>query len=404
MKSSRPLPGLTEFIILIALLTSLTAFATDAMLPVLQVIGGDLDISHENDAQYIISVVFAGLALGQLIMGPLSDSMGRKPLMYIGLGIFGAGSLLSMFSNDFNTMLIGRFLQGLGAATPRILTMALVRDCYRGREMARIMSLTMLIFILVPMLAPAIGQGIAWLAGWRAIFAAFLLLALGSGLWFAMRMPETLLPEDRTRLSVKEQVKAIKAVMSHRKTIGYTIMTGFIFGAFLGYLSSVQQILQVQYELGEKFPLYFAALAASIGAASYLNARLVIKHGMVRLSRMALWLVIICSALFIVAAWFTNGHPNLWLFMAYIAFIFIGIGMLFGNLSALAMEPLDKHAGLGASVIGSLSTFMSIPLGTLIGQSYNGTVIPLVSGFLIMGIAGYLTMLWTERAAYSDGA
>ena len=397
MKLSRPIPGLAEFIVLIALLSSLTAFATDAMLPLLPDMGSDLKVSHENDAQLIISVLFAGLALGQFIMGPLSDSMGRKPLMYAGLGLFGLGSLLSMFSNDFNTMLIGRFLQGLGAATPRVLTMALVRDCYRGREMARIMSLSMIIFILVPMLAPAIGQGIAWLAGWRAIFAAFLLMAVGSALWFGLRMPETLLPEDRTRLSLKEQIKAIKSVMSHRQTMGYTVMVGFVFGAFLGYLNSVQQIMQVQYGLGDQFPLYFAALAGSIGLSSYLNARLVIKYGMTYLSKLAIRLMILCSALFIVIAWLSNGHPNLWLFMAYIAITFLGIGILFGNLNALAMEPLEKHAGLGASVVGSLSTLMSIPLGIMIGHSYNGTVIPLVSGFLILGLTGYVTMLWTER-------
>lgn len=397
MKLSRPIPGLAEFIALVALLSSLIAFATDAMLPVLPDIGRDLGVSHENDAQLIISVLFAGLALGQFIMGPLSDSIGRKPLMYAGLGLLGVGCVLSMFSNDFNTMLFGRFLQGLGAAAPRILTMALVRDCYRGREMARIMSLSMIIFIMVPMVAPAIGQGIAWMAGWRAIFAAFLLIALLGGLWFGLRMPETLLPEDRTRLSLKEQLKAIKTVMSHRQTLGYTIMVGFIFGAFLGYLNSVQQIMQVQYGLGDQFPLYFAALAGSIGISSYLNSRLVIKYGMTYLSKLAIWLVILCSALFIVVAWLSNGHPNLWLLMAYIAIIFLGIGILFGNLNALAMEPMEKHAGLGASVVGSLSTLMSIPLGIMIGQNYNGTVIPLVSGFLILGLAGYITMRWTER-------
>lgn len=391
------MPGINEFIVLIAMLSSIVALATDAMLPVLGDIGRDLGVRHENESQLVISVLFLGLALGQLIMGPLSDSAGRKPLMYAGLGLFGVGSLLSIIGNDFQTMLTGRFLQGLGAATPRILTMALVRDCYQGREMARIMSLTMLIFILVPMLAPALGQGIAWLAGWRAIFTSFVLLAIIIGLWFGLRMPETLPPEKRTPLSLAGQLAAIKSVLSHRQTIGYTIMTGFIFGAFLGYLNSVQQILQIQYELGNQFPLYFAALAGSIGAASYLNAKLVIQHGMVKLSNISIRLVILGSAVFIIIAWLSAGQPDLWLFLAYIAVIFIGIGMLFGNLNALAMEPLDQHAGLGASVVGSVSTFISIPLGTLIGQLYNGTVIPLVAGFLLMSLAGYGVMGWTER-------
>lgn len=394
-----PLPGITEFVALIALLSSLTAFAIDAMLPVLPEIGSDLNMNHANDAQLIVSVLFIGLALGQLVIGPLSDSTGRKPLMYAGLGLFSLGCLLCAFSTDFQTMLIGRFLQGLGAAAPRILTMALVRDCYRGREMARIMSLTMLIFILVPMLAPIIGQGIAWLAGWRAIFTAFLIMALSTGLWFALRMPETLPPENRARLSVRGQVIAIKHIMSNHQTLGYTLMAGCIFGAFLGYLSSVQQILQVQYALGEQFPLYFAALAGSIGAASFLNSKWVIKYGMKRLVRLAIWQVMLSSALFIIIAWQAAGQPHLGSFLAFIAITFVGIGILFGNLNALAMEPMEKHAGLGASVVGSLSTFISIPLGTLIGQSYNGTVMPLVSGFLVLGVVGYLVMLWTEQQA-----
>ncbi|MEZ5536313.1 MAG: multidrug effflux MFS transporter [Thiolinea sp.] len=397
MKSARPVPGLTEFVALIAMLSSIIALATDAMLPVLSEIGQDLQVGHENEAQLVISMVFVGLALGQLIMGPLSDSSGRKPLMYAGLALFGFGSLLSMFGTDFQTMLAGRFLQGLGAASPRILTMALVRDCYRGREMARIMSLTMLIFIIVPMLAPALGQGIAWLAGWRAIFTSFVLLAVVIGLWFGMRMPETLPAEKRTRLSLSEQIKAIKAVMSHRQTIGYTIVVGFVFGAFLGYLSSVQQILQIQYELGSQFPLYFAALAGSIGAASYLNSRLVIKFGMTYLSRLAIWLVISFSALLLLIAWLNNGHPPLWVLLIFLAILFIGFGTLFGNLNALAMEPMERHAGLGASIVGSISTFMSIPLGTLIGQLYDGTVIPLVTGFLLLSLAGYGVMAWTGR-------
>ena len=272
MSATRPVPGLTEFVILVAMLSSLTALAIDAMLPALPAIGRELNVSHDNAPQLILSVLFFGLALGQLIIGPLSDSTGRKPIIYAGLGVFSIGCLLSMFATDFNTMLIGRFLQGLGAASPRVITMALVRDCYRGREMAKILSMTMLIFILVPMLAPALGQGMMALAGWRSIFTAFLILAVSVVVWFGLRMPETLPAEQRTRLVLTEQLSAIRAVLRHRQTIGYTVMTGFVFGAFLGYLNSAQQILQDQYQLGERFPLYFAILAFAIGAASWLNA------------------------------------------------------------------------------------------------------------------------------------
>lgn len=397
MQTNRPVPGLTEFVILVAMLSSLTALAIDAMLPALPAIGRELNVSHDNAPQLILSVLFAGLALGQLIIGPVSDSFGRKPIIYAGLGIFSLGCLLSMVATDFNTMLAGRFLQGIGAASPRVITMALVRDCYRGREMAKIMSMTMIIFILVPMLAPALGQGMMALAGWRSIFTAFLVLAVSVVIWFGLRMPETLPADKRTRLQPKAQLKAIRDVMSHRQTIGYTIMTGFVFGAFLGYLNTAQQILQDQYQLDEQFPLYFAVLAFAIGAASWLNARLVIKHGMKKLSRLAIWLVVGMASAFMVLSTLTAGHPPLAVFMVYIAVTFIGVGVLFGNLNALAMEPMDKHAGLGASVVGSLSTFMSIPLGTWVGQAYNGTVIPLTIGFLVLGALAWLTMYLTER-------
>ncbi|MGB0847618.1 MAG: multidrug effflux MFS transporter [Thiolinea sp.] len=398
MQKPLQLPGLTEFVILVALLSSLTALAIDGMLPALPEIGRELGVSHDNQPQLVLSVLFLGLALGQLFIGPLSDSMGRKPLIYGGLSLFGFGCLLSMFATDFNTMLIGRFLQGLGAASPRIITMALVRDCYRGREMARIMSLTQLIFILVPMLAPALGQGVMWLSGWRAIFTSFLLLAVGIVLWFGLRMPETLPEDKRTKLTWSGQLLAIRSVMSHRQTIGYTVMTGFVFAAFLGYLNSSQQILQQQYQLGPQFPLYFALLAFAIGAAGFANAKLVLKYGMKRLVTIAIVTTIILAAGFILIALLYQGHPPFWWFIVYVALTFVSVGILFGNLNALAMEPLEIHAGMGASIIGSLSTFMSIPLGTMVGLWYDETVIPLVTGFLVFGLLAYLTMWLTERS------
>ncbi len=391
------LPGLTEFVVLVALLSSITALSIDGMLPALPDIGRELGVSDDNQPQLILSVLFLGLALGQLLIGPLSDSMGRKPLIYAGLGLFSTGCLLSMFATDFNTMLAGRLLQGLGAASPRIITMALVRDCYRGREMARIMSLTQLIFIMVPMLAPALGQGVMWLAGWRAIFASFLILAMAVVLWFGLRMPETLPPDKRTHLTWRDQIQAIRSVMSHRQTLGYTIMTGFVFAAFLGYLNSSQQILQQQYALGAQFPLYFALLSLVLGLAGYLNAKLVLKHGMKKLVTLSIILVSSMALLYLAYTLFYQGKPPLWSFLLYAAITFLGIGILFGNLNALAMEPLDTHAGMGASIIGSLSTFISIPLGTSVGLLYNGTVLPLVTGFLVFGLLAYFTMRLTER-------
>ena len=394
---TQKIPGLTEFVILVALLSSLTALSIDGMLPALPAIGRDLGVSNENHPQLVLSVLFLGLGLGQIIIGPLSDSMGRKPLIYGGLGLFVFGCLLSMLATDFNTMLAGRFLQGLGAASPRIVTTALVRDCYRGREMARIMSLIQLIFIMVPMLAPALGQGVMWLFGWRAIFAVFLLLSVLVVLWFGLRMPETLPVDRRTGMRWSDQLVAIRHVLSHRQTIGYTVMAGLIFASFLGYLNSSQQILQQQYELGPAFSFYFALLAFAIGAAGYVNSRLVLEYGMKRLVKLAALSVVALSAAFMLISLLYQGHPPFWWLMIYLSLVFVGVGILFGNLNALAMEPLDTHAGMGASVIGSVSTFMSIPLGTMIGLLYNGTILPLVGGFLVFTALAYAVMCFTEK-------
>lgn len=393
------LPRFGEFVALIAMLTSLTALSIDAMLPALVTIGRELGVQHDNDAPLILTTLFLGLALGQVFFGPLSDATGRKPLMYVGLGVFMLGSLLSMLAQDFSHMLIGRFLQEVVASAPRVLTMALVRDCYSGRAMARVMSFTMSIFILVPMIAPSLGQGILLMAGWRSIFTLFFVLALSVALWFWWRMPETLPTAKRRAFRFGEFWQGLKEVVSNRTSMTYTLTTGMVFGAFLGYLSSAQQILQIQYGLGERFPLYFALLALAIGGASLLNAKLVMRYGMHWISKRALLLFTLLSGAFWLVTYSSAGHPALPLLMAYFMLAFLALGMLFGNLNALAMEPLGHIAGIGASVIGSLSTLIAIPLGTFVGQAYDGTILPLISGFLIFGLAATAALFSQRKPA-----
>lgn len=383
---SSKLPRYGEFVALIAMLSSLTALSIDAMLPALATIGQELGVQHENEPQLIISTLFLGMVFGQFVAGPISDATGRKPLMYLGLGMFMLGSLVSMLAQDFSHMLLGRFLQGIGTAAPRVLTMALVRDCYSGRAMARVMSFTMSIFVLVPMIAPSLGQGIMLLAGWRNIFTSFLLLAVIVAVWFWLRMPETLPADKRRPVTLRTFWQGLRETLTTRTSMTYTLAAGMVFGAFLGYLSSAQQILQMQYGLGERFPLYFAMLALGIGGASFLNAKLVMRFGMRWLSLRAITLSTLVSGLFLLVAYDAGGHPPLAFLMAYLILTFLALGMLFGNLNALAMEPLGHIAGIGASVIGSLSTLVAIPLGTLIGQGYDGTVMPLVGGFFLLGL------------------
>lgn len=385
---------LGEFVALVALMFSLVAMSIDAMLPALPAIGADLAVADPNDTQLVVASLFLGLAVGQLLAGPLSDSLGRKPVIYAGFLLFMGGSLLSIFAPNFAWMIAGRVLQGFGAAGPRIVTIALVRDQYEGRAMARVMSFALSVFILVPALAPALGQGILVVAGWRAIFATFLFVALVTLLWFALRQPETLAPERRSSFSARRILLAAREVCTTRVAIGHTIATGLIFAAFVGYLSSAQQIFQDTYAVGRWFPAYFAALALAIGCASVLNGRLVIRHGMRKISMAAIHALTGLALAFLLVAWVLDGIPPLWLFVAFFLAMFFCVGLLFGNLNALSMAPLGHIAGVGAAVVGFVATLISVPIGAGVGQAYDGTVTPLAGAFLVFGAAALLVMRW----------
>jgi DHA1 family bicyclomycin/chloramphenicol resistance-like MFS transporter len=389
-------PSFVEFVLIISLMMSLTALSIDAMLPALPHIGSDLGVQDANDRQMVVSMIFLGMAVGQLFFGPLSDRTGRKPAVYAGYSLYIAGALLSILAASFPMMLAGRLLQGLGISAPRAVTLALVRDRYAGRGMARVMSFVMTVFILVPMVAPTLGQTILLFSGWRSIFVSFVLMALITWAWFALRMPETLAPEDRMPFSLRRVVDATIKILKNRTALGYTVSAGLISGAFLGYLSSSQQIFQELYALGERFPLFFAVIALSLGLASLLNARLVMRFGMRFLVRWSLIAIVGLSAVALVIGLLTAGQPPLWFLMAYIMMTFFGVGILFGNQNALAMEPLGHLAGIGAAVVGSLSTLISIPLGTIIGQNYNDTVLPLVIGLGVLSGLSILVIYWVE--------
>jgi DHA1 family bicyclomycin/chloramphenicol resistance-like MFS transporter len=400
LTSDRSLPiSFAEFVALMAMLISLVAVSIDAMLPALPAIGRDLGVHRANDNQLVISLLFLGMSAGQLIYGPLSDRIGRKPAIYIGLTLFALGCLLSIAAASFPLMLAGRTLQGLGVAAPRIVTMALVRDQVGGRAMARVMSFVMSVFILVPVVAPLMGQMIVNAAGWRAIFGAYLVHALVAATWFGLRQPETLPPPLRRPISPARLLAALREIAANRRAGGYTLVTGLIAGAFFGYLNSAQQIFQEQYRLGQRFPYYFALLAIAFGAATLFNGWMVVRFGMRRLVRAALRSQVALALVFGAAALLRSGHPPLWSLMGYLLATFFAVGILFGNLNAMAMQPLGHIAGTGASVVGSLSTFSAMILGALIGQAYNGTVIPLAAGFLLLGAAAAGVMGWVERGA-----
>ena len=386
-----------RFIVLVALLNSLLAFGTDAMLPALPEIGSALGLVDENRVQLIVSSFMLGTGLGQLFFGPFSDYLGRKPAILLGLGIFMAGSLVSLTAQSFEVMLAGRMLQGLGVAGPRTASLAMVRDLFKGRDMARIMSFVMSVFILVPALAPLMGQVVMLTWGWRSIFIAFILFAMVAFAMMALTQPET--HRTRRRFSLADLWQAVATVFTNRQTMGFAVVAGLNFAAFVVYLSSAEQVFREIFHVGKLFPLYFAIMALAIGAASLVNARLVMRLGMHRLITRAIAALAGFSLLYVSIISAFPAAENLWLFLAWGVASFFSVGLVFGNVNALAMEPMGDNAGIAAAIIGAVSTVLAVAIGVPLGQLYNGSTWPLVAGFMVLGLGCLLVIKLTPRAA-----
>ena len=397
--TTRPIKplSLTEFIPLMGLLTALDALCIDAMMPALSEMGRDLHVAHPNDVQLIIATMFAGITIGQSTAGPLSDAIGRKPAIYFGLALYLIGTVIAILAQTFPVMLAARVLQGTGAAMPATVSTALVRDLYQGAPMARVMSFMGSVFIFVPVIAPLLGQGILLVGHWRWIFVMFFVLGFPASIWFAIRQPETLPPEKRQPLAPGRLWAALLEILRSRPAIGYSVASGLFLGAFFGYLNASQQIFQDTYKTGIYFALYYSSCAATIGLAMFFNGKLVERFGMHRLACLGCAGMLAVSVLFLPVAYAYGGVPPLALWMAFLLPIFFFIGLLFGNLNAIIMEPLGHIAGMASSMTSGLTLLISLPLGTLLGRSYDGTITPIVAGFVLMTGAALGVMLWTER-------
>lgn len=385
-----------EFILLVALLNAVVAMSIDMMLPALGVIASELGAGDPNHRQFIITALFGGLTLGTLVYGPASDSIGRKPAIFIGLFIFAIGAMICMVAQSFNMLLIGRFIQGFGAASPGFVAMAMVRDGLSGSAMARVMSFVMTVFMLVPILAPSIGQLILIFATWRAIFVLFFALAIGAGLWLGLRQAETLPKDKRRPFSIRTLAQAGYEAARNPITMGYTFASGFVFSGLVAYLGSSQQILSEQYQQGALFTLWFAGFAVALALAMIVNGRFVMRFGMRQMTRYALYFSTGLSAMFGVVTLIYSGMPPLYLFGLYFFINFFCTGLLFGNYNALALEPVGHIAGMAAAISGFTSSTLSIIGGSIVGQAYHGTVTPLVFGFAIFGALAILVTEWAE--------
>ena len=389
--------SLVEFVALMALLISLTALSIDTILPALPLIGEDLGATGKNTQQYIVGFLFLGFTFGQIFYGPMSDSFGRKHSIYIGITIFLIGSIISILSPNFHAMLVGRFLQGIGVAAPRIISTAMIRDKYKGQDMARVMSFIMSVFILIPAIAPTLGQAILMVSNWRMIFAVLLCVSLVIMVWVYFRLPETLPRAQRNPFSLKTISHGVCEAIKHKVTFGYTVCTGLIFAMLIGYLNSAQQIFQEYYNTANMFPLYFGMIALSLGIASLLNSYILKFMSMQKICHYSLIAIMIVSGAFFALNLLNIQQIPLWQFMTYAITTFFFLGLLFGNLNAIAMEPMGHIAGVASTTIGVLSSAISIALGTIIGQLYAGTLLPVILGFLILSSTTFLLQILINK-------
>ena len=390
-------PVKLEFILLMASLMSIVALAIDAILPAMSAIGISVNSLDTGNNQLLITMIFLGLGCGQLLFGPLSDSFGRKPIVYIGFAVFALGSMVCVLSHSLEMIVIGRIIQGIGLAAPRTIAIAVIRDMFKGDYMAKIMSFVTTFFILVPVIAPVMGKFILNHYDWTGIFYVQLIMALAVAIWFWKRQPETLKPEYKIKFTKHVFIDGLKELLKYKETIGFTIISGFISGAFIVYLSASQVIFENQYGLIDEFPYIFAGLACGVGLSTFLNGSFVIRLGMWRLSYLAIIVFSVNALLYVLLFWNATTNPALPIILIFMAIQFFTIGFIFGNLRAIAMEPIGHIAGIGAAITGFISTIMAVPIANYIGSFVNTTALPLFIGFTVFGFMSLALFLFIKR-------
>ncbi|HEY6047453.1 MAG TPA: multidrug effflux MFS transporter [Sphingomicrobium sp.] len=387
-------PGTREMTALLAGLMALNAFAIDSMIPALGAIGRSLHVAHENDQQLVVIAYFIGFASTQLVWGPLADRFGRKPVLAAGVVLYGAFALLCAFAGSFPLLIAGRAAMGASAAVTRVLVVAMVRDLFEAEAMARVMSLVFMTFMLVPVLAPNIGQLILLFAPWRGIFVAIALYAVAMLAWSWLRLPETLHPEFRRSLQWKETLGAIVETLREPQSRGYTIAMTVSFSALVAYISSIQQIVFDAFHEGRYIGLVFAAIAAPMALASWLNSRVVGRFGLRRVGHTAALAFLIVTAAHCVVA--LSGHETLWAFIIFQALTMASFAFTSSNLGTLAMEHMAPIAGTASSVQGVIGTIGAAAIGFVIGQSFDGTVLPFIVGTAACAAVSFVLIILTE--------
>jgi MFS transporter, DHA1 family, multidrug resistance protein len=392
--------GFLEFVVLAAAMMSTQAIAIDAMLPAFPVIARALHVANENHVQWIVTAYMAGLGCGQLLWGLMSDRFGRRPILIGGLGLYVLAALLAGLAGSFHALLIWRFVHGLAAASA-VVTRSVIRDLYSGRPMARVMSLTFMVFLTVPIIAPSIGQLILLAAQWRYIFILCGVFAALVCAWTIIRLPETLHAEYRLTLNRSHILGAIRLVVCNRSSLWYTLAMSVMFGGIMAYVGMVQQIFGEVFRRASLMPAMFALCALTMGVAAFLNSKIVERLGMRRISHTALLAYIAITGLHSIIA--LLGFERLWIFVAFQSATMACFALTTSNFGAMAMEPVASVAGIGASLQGFASTLGGALVGGVIGWQFNGTTVPLADGSLYCGLASLLFVLLAEKGRLFRG-
>lgn len=393
--SPHPGLGFKAFVALVAAMMAINALSIDAMLPALPAIGDALGVATENSRQWIITAYLLGFGAAQLIYGPLADRYGRKPVLLGGLAAYTVFTFIAAFADSLETMILARVLQGVGAAATRVLAISIVRDCYSGRRMARVMSLTFIVFLAAPIVAPTLGQVIILFAPWPWIFVALGVIGAAIGLAAALRLPETLRPADRRPISVAGVLGAFRLALTTRMAVGYMLASTAIIGALFGFITSAQQVFADALDAERWFAGVFALVAVFMAFSSLLNSRIVERLGTRRVSHTALLGFIAFAAVHALVA--LAGHETLWTFIVLQSGMMFCFGLVGSNFSAMAMEPLGHIAGTASSVQGLVTTIGGALIGFVVGQQFDGTAIPLTLGFLACGVSALAIVLVTEK-------
>ena len=388
-----------EFILLMACLMSIVALSIDTILPALKPIGLSIGTVNQNENQLLITMIFLGLGLGQLIFGPISDSFGRKPVVYIGFTVFMLASFLCIAAPNIEIMVIGRILQGIGLSASRSISIAMIRDRFEGDYMAKIMSFVVTIFILVPIIAPTLGKFLLDNYGWESIFYSQLLFGIVVLCWFWKRQPETLPPAYKKKFSMAIFINGSKEFIKYRSAVIFTLISGLATGSFMVFLSTSQHIFEVQYGLVDQFPYIFGALAFSVGVATFTNGTLVVRFGMKKLVTI-FSIVFSLTSLLYIGIFYGETNPSISILILFLALQFFSVGFLFGNVRSLAMQPLGHIAGIGAAINGFISTIMAVPIATFIGSFVETTALPLFIGFAACGLGSLLLLLFVKKPIY----